>query len=179
VATEITMLQLSENMEEGTVGHWHKAEGDTVQEGDLLVEIVTEKATFELEAESSGILRRIYAPEKSVVPVGYVLAVIGDADEDIPDASERNAALMAKRQQTLQPATSGPSSGPADAPRRVRATPAARRAAKEAGVEIAQVAAQKGRGVVTEADVQSSQEARAASGGPLRSRWRTAAATSS
>ncbi len=139
MATEITMLQLSENMEEGTVGHWHKAEGDTVQEGDLLVEIVTEKATFELEAESSGILRRIYAPEKSVVPVGYVLAVIGDADEDIPDAS---------------------------APRRVRATPAARRAAKEAGVEIAQVAARKGRGVVTEADVAAFVAEQASQGRP-------------
>lgn len=155
MATEITMLQLSENMEDGTVGQWHKAEGDPVQEGDLLVEIITEKATFELEAESSGVLRRIYAPEKSVVPVGYVLAVIAEADEDIPDASERNAKLMAKRQQTLQPASPAPPSSSADVPRRIRATPAARRAAKEAGVQIEQVAAQKGRGVVTEADVAS------------------------
>ena len=60
-------------MEEGTFGAWLKNEGDTVQPGDALCELITEKTTFPLEAEGEGILRRIVAGEKSVVPVGAVI----------------------------------------------------------------------------------------------------------
>ncbi len=76
------------------VGPWAKAVGERVNPGDIIVELVTDKAAFELQAEEEGVLRAAAAPEKSTVPVGYVLAVIAKADEALPDIEAENASLM-------------------------------------------------------------------------------------
>ncbi len=86
--------KLNENMDAAMVGPWAKTVGERVNPGDIIVELVTDKAAFELQAEEEGVLRISAAPEKSTVPVGYVLAVIAKANEVIPDHETENAALM-------------------------------------------------------------------------------------
>ena len=170
--TYVTVPQGFENMEEATIGKWLKKEGDAVQRGESLCELITEKTTFELEAEGDGVLRRILAPEKSIVPVGFTLAFIGEADEALPDIEAENLALKELKkdaqdisESTLKvpslsvpnlsaPVSSAPATASASsAGSRVRATPAARRAARERGINIEDVAAQFPGKVLSEEDV--------------------------
>src|SRR5437016_318919 len=73
-------------MEAGTIVKWLKAEGDRVEKGEPLVEVDTDKATQEVEAEASGGLLKI-AAESGEVPVGETIAVIGEAGESVPDTA--------------------------------------------------------------------------------------------
>jgi pyruvate dehydrogenase E2 component (dihydrolipoamide acetyltransferase) len=149
--TRIVIPQAFENMEEATIGAWLKSEGDSVTPGDALCELITEKTTFPLEAEGSGVLRHITANEKSIVPVGAVIGLIGEASDELPDIQSENARLRerlaASKEEpkqftvpTLAPvAAMSPQAAPAGGSR-VRATPAARRAARDRGVDIEAVA---------------------------------------
>ncbi|RMH13059.1 MAG: pyruvate dehydrogenase complex dihydrolipoamide acetyltransferase, partial [Gemmatimonadetes bacterium] len=83
MATKVHMEALSPTMEEGQVVRWLKAEGDAVASGELLAEIETDKATMELVARGEGVLRAILVPEGGTAPVGDVIAVIAEPDEDI------------------------------------------------------------------------------------------------
>lgn len=83
MATKVYMEALSPTMEEGQVVKWLKAEGDAVAEGDVLAEIETDKATMELVARGEGVLRRVFAGEGAVVPVGEVIGVVAEPDEDV------------------------------------------------------------------------------------------------
>ncbi len=137
----IKIEQWSENLEEATIGQWLKGEGDPVELGEGVVEIITDKVTFEWEAEEAGVLRRIVAPEKSVVPVGYCIGVLGAGDEALPDVDAMNAALTEQRRELRL-------EGPREVVRRVgfgkiktvRAVPAARRIARENDVDLAEIA---------------------------------------
>jgi pyruvate dehydrogenase E2 component (dihydrolipoamide acetyltransferase) len=166
----IVVPQYFENMEEATIGAWLKKEGESVAVGEPLCELITEKTTFELESEAEGILRRILAPEKSVVPVGFTLALLGDETEPLPDIEAENTALKQLEKAASAPAGSEaalnvpslsvpslnlPSSAaPAvGAGSRVRATPAARRAARDKGIAIEDVAAAHPGKVISEEDV--------------------------
>jgi pyruvate dehydrogenase E2 component (dihydrolipoamide acetyltransferase) len=174
--SRILIPQAFENMEEATIGTWLKKEGDTVRNGDALCELITEKTTFDLPAEAEGILRRIVAPEKSIVPVGYIIGILGEADEDVPDVAAENQAIRERRasaaekpadalevpslaatpsQSTLTAPPSGVTApgGATAGGSRVRATPAARRVAREKGVEIEAVAAAFPGKVLSEEDV--------------------------
>ncbi|MEX0856043.1 MAG: pyruvate dehydrogenase complex dihydrolipoamide acetyltransferase [Gemmatimonadota bacterium] len=99
MATKVHMEALSPTMEEGQLVKWLKSEGDTVENGELLAEIETDKATMELVARGAGVLRKILLGEGSTAAVGEVIAVIGEEDEDIS---------------ALLPATSGKKSEAAD-----------------------------------------------------------------
>jgi pyruvate dehydrogenase E2 component (dihydrolipoamide acetyltransferase) len=167
--TYVTVPQYFENMEEATIGAWLKKEGETVAVGEALCELITEKTTFELEAEGEGILRLILAPEKSIVPVGFTLAFIGGADEILPDIEAENTALKELKkdvadtsESTLKVpslnvptigATSVTAPSSSSAGSRVRATPAARRAAKDKGINLEDVAAKFPGKVLSEEDV--------------------------
>lgn len=172
--THIVIPQAFENMEEATVGAWLKAEGDAVQNGDALCELITEKTTFQLPAEGSGVLRRIVAAEKSIVPVGFIIGLIGDPEEPLPDIEAHNAGARESKRETPDtpaetlrvPSVATPSYAPsvsgaavgaapsgASAASRVRATPAARRAARERGVALEDVAAAFPGKVLSEDDV--------------------------
>ena len=85
MATRIVMSKLSPTMEEGRVLQWTKKEGDPVESGDVVVEVETDKATMEVEAMGSGVLRRILVAENTTVPTGTVLGVVAAEDEDISD----------------------------------------------------------------------------------------------
>ena len=83
MATKVYMEALSPTMEEGHLVTWLKKEGDEIAEGDVLAEVETDKATMELVARGSGILRKTFLPEGGTADVGVVIGVIADADEDI------------------------------------------------------------------------------------------------
>src|SRR5260370_7989610 len=74
---EITMPRLSDTMQEGTIARWLKKPGDTVNKGDILGEIETDKATMDLEAYDAGVLEQILAQEGETVPIGQTISMIG------------------------------------------------------------------------------------------------------
>src|SRR5215813_14203051 len=81
--TKVVMPKLSEAMETGKLLRWLKQEGDPVSVVDIISEIKTDKADIELEAFGSGVLRKLLATPGTAVPVGGLIAVIADPDEDI------------------------------------------------------------------------------------------------
>src|SRR3712207_3289700 len=83
MATKVYMEALSPTMEEGRLVTWLKNEGDEVKEGDVLAEVETDKATMELVARGSGVLRKRLIGEGDTSNVGTMIAVIAGADEDI------------------------------------------------------------------------------------------------
>jgi pyruvate dehydrogenase E2 component (dihydrolipoamide acetyltransferase) len=161
----IVIEKWAENLDEVTVNEWLVAEGDAFNEGDSLCEIITDKATFEYELDRDAVLVKTYCKAKSVVPLGYVIAFIGEAGETPPEGvEEENAQLLAEHQAKaaldLQLDLDTAPARPAIPERRVRATPAARRVAREAGVDLGAVAewANDDR-VLNETDVQAYIEA--------------------
>ena len=124
MATKVHMEALSPTMEEGRLVNWLKKEGDQVNEGDVLAEIETDKATMELVARGSGVLRKHMIAEGGSAPVGTVIGVIAAADEDISSiASEAGgsgggaapapAKAEAPEQQTAKQETPKPEEKPA------------------------------------------------------------------
>ena len=83
MATQVVMPKLSPTMEEGQLSRWLKNEGDKVSVGEGLAEIDTDKATMEAMAIASGVLRKILVPAGETVPLGAIIAIIGEPDEDI------------------------------------------------------------------------------------------------
>lgn len=143
--TRIIIPQLDANLVDVTVTRWRKTIGDTVVTGESLAELTTDKAVYELEAPASGLLLAIYAAEKSVVPTGFIVGLVGAHGEEDPDAEAKNAAMMT--------AYRGPTAAavPArDRAVRVRATPRARRLAQEKGLDLAKVQAETGADVIDE-----------------------------
>jgi len=82
---KVLMPMLGETMDEATVGQWVVAEGDTIKKGDVLLEVTTDKATLEVEAFSAGTIRKILATEGMVVAVNEPIAVLADADDEVPE----------------------------------------------------------------------------------------------
>ena len=82
---EVTMPAMGADMTEGTVVKWLKAEGDSVQRGDKLAEIETDKTVVEMESYSEGVLRKILLGDGAKVPVGTLLAYVGESDDELPD----------------------------------------------------------------------------------------------
>ena len=95
------MPQAGNTMEDGTIVRWAKAEGDSVEKGEILLEVETDKATIEVESTHGGTVRKILYPEGTTVPVHTVLAILGQQDEDISEAlaeaEKENAALASAR----------------------------------------------------------------------------------
>jgi len=83
VAETVGMPKLGLTMETGAVGAWLVAEGDEVKAGQVIAEIVTEKITYELEAETAGVMLKILLAEEEEVPVGTPIAVIGQPGEAV------------------------------------------------------------------------------------------------
>src|SRR5882757_8890415 len=94
MAKDILMPLLSPSMTEGTLVKWIKKEGDTVKSGDVLAEVETDKATMDLEAFDSGILRKILVSEGAKVPINTRVGIIGTKDEPIDTTSAPVADLQ-------------------------------------------------------------------------------------
>jgi pyruvate dehydrogenase E2 component (dihydrolipoyllysine-residue acetyltransferase) len=141
VATQVILPRLGQGMESGTIVRWLKSEGESVEKGEPLFELDTDKVTQEVEAETNGVLLKIEVTEGEV-PVGETVAFIGEQGEEVPASAEKPAeaparepgreegraaaAEVAKRQE--QP--------PATSNGRIKASPLARRMARERGIEL-------------------------------------------
>ena len=166
MATKVIMPKLSPTMEEGQISRWLKKEGDKVSMGEPLAEIDTDKATMEMQALGNGVLRKILINEGQSAPLGQLIAVIGEPDEDIaalvseappaqPKVAEQKEtdspppAPDAKPQQQDQKEADRPPSAPNLAPAngrqpqaapsdsgRMIVSPLAARMAAEAGIDL-------------------------------------------
>src|SRR5437667_1425271 len=141
--TNVYMEALSPTMEEGRVVKWHKKEGDPVTTGDTLAEVETDKAVMDLVARADGVLRQVAAAEGQTVAVGSVVAVIAASGEAIGAAPASAAPATSSgggRRETGGVATAAAPSAPAPATvaqqARVKASPLAKRIAKDAGVDL-------------------------------------------
>ena len=154
----VGLEKVDANMEEATVGAWLVVEGDVVAQGQPFVELITEKVTFQWECPVAGTVLRLVAPEGSLVPIGYILAQLGDPGEPLPDVAEHNRALAEanrlRHEVTIDVGSVTAQPKPA-AGARVRATPAARRLAREHDLELADLPAAQAGNVVTEDDVRA------------------------
>lgn len=112
MATQVIMPKLSPTMEEGQLSRWLKKEGDKVSMGEPLAEIDTDKATMEMQALANGVLRKIIIKEGESAPLGQLIAVIGEPDEDI-SAMLQSVATSA---QPTQPEAKPQAAPAADAP---------------------------------------------------------------
>jgi pyruvate dehydrogenase E2 component (dihydrolipoamide acetyltransferase) len=151
VAVEIVMPRLSDSMEEGTILHWLIAEGDSVEPGQPLVEIETDKANVTYEADDGGTVLALSVREGASVPVGAPIAVIGQPGEELPSAAP--AETLAKAA-AAAPAPAARESRPRSTTKRAKASPLARRLAAELDVDLASLAGSGPSGRVTRADVE-------------------------
>jgi pyruvate dehydrogenase E2 component (dihydrolipoamide acetyltransferase) len=184
MATDVTMPRLSDSMEEGTVLKWLVEVGGEVKRGEALVEIETDKANMTYEADTDGTLIEVVAQEGDTLAIGEVIARIGEAGEA---PAEGKAAEPAEAEQAAAPepeheaepepeAEPAPESEPEPEPAkastatrerppsgngdggRVKASPVARRMARELGVELARLEGSGPGGRIVKADVQAAAE---------------------
>jgi len=182
--TKVVMPKLSEAMETGKVIKWLKNEGDRVQGGDIIAEVETDKADIEMEAFGAGVLRKILIPAGERAPVGSLIGVIADPDEDIaavlaaaggqtaPKAPSAAAALprseapaVPRRPEPVAPgavatriAVVAPA-GTGPSPERLRVSPLARKVAAQAGVDLRLVEGSGPGGRIVRRDVEEALKA--------------------
>lgn len=149
MATKMLMPLLGQTMEEGTIVKWFKNVGDTVKEGEPLLEVLTDKVNMEVEAPESGVLRKVYGQVDDIIPVKDPVCIIAGADESIDDllkddAPAQSNAEPAKQEPVMEAptATVAPAavSTPSTTDGKIFASPAAKRVAKEKGLDIAALA---------------------------------------
>ena len=109
MATIINMPRLSDTMEEGTVASWLKQVGDKIEEGDILAEIETDKATMEFESFHEGTLLHIGVQAGETAPVDVLLAIIGDEDEDVSALLNADLPSEETKEEAVVTATAAPS----------------------------------------------------------------------
>lgn len=169
MATEIVMPKLGLTMTEGRVSRWLKNEGEVIKKGEPVVEVTTEKATTEVESPGEGILGKILVEEGTEVEVGTVIGVIVKQGEEIPTEFQ---SVDAPAEVVSQPSTSAESSGEPDqlddgerdprkeqAPpinlgQKVRATPKAKKMAKNHGLDLTGITGSGPQGRIVSRDVE-------------------------
>ena len=135
LVTKVMMPRLSLTMKEGTVVQWFKKEGERVEKGEPVVEVLSDKVTYEVEAPASGVVRKILAEEGVDVPIAETLAIITAPGEELPEVEAIAEAPIEKVEE------------------RILASPAAKRLAREYGVDLAQVRGTGPDGRIVEEDV--------------------------
>ncbi|WP_159583914.1 dihydrolipoamide acetyltransferase [Streptococcus halichoeri] len=169
MAAEIIMPKLGVDMQEGEIIEWKKQEGDTVNEGDVLLEIMSDKTNMEIEAEDAGILLKIVHQAGDTVPVTEVIGYIGAQGEsiattasseqtsEVPAANSADAApSQAPKEEVKRPEPAVAQTAAADASTdHVRATPAARKAANELSIELGQIKGSGPKGRIHKVDVEN------------------------
>ena len=159
MATKIMMPKLSDTMDEGVILKWLRKEGEKIKQGEILAEIESDKADMELEAYDSGVVRKIVVPEGGKAPIGGLIAIIGDPDEDISSllsdvpapakAVEKPAETIGQGKTSEQP-TAGPV-----ADGRTKASPLARRLAGENKIDLTKVNGSGPQGRIIKRDLES------------------------
>jgi pyruvate dehydrogenase E2 component (dihydrolipoamide acetyltransferase) len=166
VATQMTLPRLGQGMESGTIVRWLKQEGDRVEKGEALYELDTEKVTQEVEAEASGVVLKILAGEGEEVEVGKAVVVIGEEGEEVeapkeePKAEEPQREPEAEqREPEPEPPAERVETPQARADGRVKASPLARRIARERGIDLGRVRGTGPEGRIVAEDVERAEVA--------------------
>jgi pyruvate dehydrogenase E2 component (dihydrolipoamide acetyltransferase) len=162
MAIKVTMPQMGFDMTEGKVARWLKQVGDPVKQGEAVVEIETDKVNIESEAQGNGVLREILVGDGTTVPVGALIGIIAAVDEDLT-AIKAEAGLVAasaaeKPAASIQPIveTAAPTAAVAtEGNGRIKASPLAKRIAKEKGVSLAQLTGTGPGGRIVKRDVET------------------------
>jgi pyruvate dehydrogenase E2 component (dihydrolipoamide acetyltransferase) len=160
VATEVILPRLGQGMESGTIVRWLKSEGEPVERGEPLFELDTDKVTQEVEAEAAGVLLKI-AVSEGEVPVGQTVAFIGAAGEDVPEVAAVAPQEEAAKPVEPEPAPEVPQPDAPTTNGRIKASPLARRIARERGIELSGIRGTGPDGRIVAEDVE-----RAEAGGP-------------
>lgn len=165
MATQIEMPKLSDTMSEGTVVKWHKSVGDSVDIGDVIAEIETDKATMEMEAFDEGTITEIRIQEGGKAAIGDVLAVLDGDGEDSGDGSpatsqpEEGAGTEAspvEAERSMQSEGSSSNAAPTDEDgERIKASPLARKLAAELGVDLTGLSGSGPGGRIVKVDILS------------------------
>jgi len=166
MATEVKLPRLGQGMESGTIVKWLKSEGEPVEKGEPLYELDTDKVTQEVEAEASGVLLKIAIPEGEV-EVGKTIGFIGDQGEEVAasapsddggaPASAEKPAEAPGREAAVEAAETPPAPSDGSANGRIKASPLARRIARERGVDLAQISGTGPDGRIVAEDVERAQ----------------------
>lgn len=168
----VLMPKMSDTMNEGVIASWSKKVGDTVKTGELLAEVETDKATMEYESYNAGTLLYIGAKEKEAVAVNGVLAIIGEKNADWQTllkahqaksgAGSKPTPIESKPAAENKPASAAPtqtassdSNGTSDANGRLKASPLAKKMAKDLGFDIQKIKGSGEGGRITKQDVES------------------------
>jgi pyruvate dehydrogenase E2 component (dihydrolipoamide acetyltransferase) len=173
MSSQVTLPRLGQGMESGTIVRWLKSEGDQVEKGEPLYELDTEKVTQEVEADASGVLLKILAGEGEEIEVGKAIAVIGEAGEEVPEpeaeaeepteVTEEEPAEEGEpapeREEERERGREAAPEGPVEPEQRVdggrlKASPLARRIAKERGIDLAQLRGTGPEGRIVAEDVE-------------------------
>ena len=157
----IQMPALSPTMEEGTLAKWLVKEGDTVESGDVMAEIETDKATMEFEAVDEGVIGKIIVPEGSTgIKVNEIIAILledGENSSDIKtnDPENKQDVVDIIKNDEKIPVVKSEKTGLSSSKERIFATPLARRIAKSTNVDLANIKGSGPYGRIVKADVQS------------------------
>ena len=153
------MPKLGVDMQEGEIIEWKKQEGDVVNEGDILLEIMSDKTNMELEAEDSGVLLKITRQAGETVPVTKVIGYIGAEGEVVADnvasAPAAEPAPKVEEVATVEAPVVATQAPVVHEGGKVRATPKARKVARELGIDLAQVPGTGAKGRVHADDVEN------------------------
>jgi pyruvate dehydrogenase E2 component (dihydrolipoamide acetyltransferase) len=186
MATKVIMPKLSPTMEEGQISRWLKKEGDKVSMGEPLAEIDTDKATMEMQALANGVLLKILIGEGETAPLGQLIAVVGEPNEDIASLLSEAPAAAAKPQEQKQEqakAPEPPAQASAPAPQangrqpqaatsdsgRMIVSPLAARMAAEAGIDLRSLQGSGPGGRIIKKDIEAAlSQPKAEAGAPLR-----------
>ena len=177
MSSQVTLPRLGQGMESGTIVRWLKSEGDRVEKGEPLYELDTEKVTQEVEADASGVLLRILAKEGEEIDVGKAVAVIGEEGEEVAEAepepeAEVEPEAVSESEDGRPEEVETPSTPEPQVPEsiedggRVKASPLARRIARERGIELSAIAGTGPEGRIVAEDVERAEKAPAPAAGP-------------
>ena len=160
MATNVVMPKLGLTMESGVIGSWLVSEGESVEKGQPILEVITDKVTMEVEAQETGVVRKIFYQDGSEVDVSKIIAVIGDENEEIEDLLLQDSAELVEKENS-------PSQGALNAPVRFvdhhsggkanykRASPKARKIAASKNIDISLVTGTGANGRVVSVDVEA------------------------
>ena len=184
MAIKIEMPKLSDTMEEGVIASWNVEEGDKVEAGDIIAEVETDKATMEVEAFDEGTVLKILVEAGDAVPLGGLMAVLGEEGEDIsdilesagssdtggseetsddsgsePETKEESSGGSATLTSPRSDASSDDSSGSSKSDDgRIKASPLARKMAEDKGIELSRVDGSGPNGRIIKADIENYKE---------------------
>ncbi len=161
MAKEVRLPQLGQTMEEGTVVGCMVKVGDEVKKGDCIFEIETDKATLEMESPAEGFVKYIIAEVGQTLPVGTLILVLGEKDEEVPQSfvdslKAAGSAVAVEAASAVVGEPAKPETQPIKSADKIKASPRARKLAEQLGVDLSKVTGTGPGGRITEQDIEKS-----------------------